>query len=315
MKYILFLGGNGFLGKNVTDGYLNQPQPQEPIHFIITGRGFDKKNLPDNALISYYELDFSNKEGLRQLFEKYPVAEVFHFISSTTPSNSNENMAHDIQINLIGTVGLLELMQEFGVKKITYISSGGAIYGDTPANNSHESDFNNPNNSYGIVKLATEKYIMLFHKLYGMEYLILRLSNPFGKFHTNNRNGFINIAMRKALKNEPVVIWGDGLQTKDYIFSGDFSKIFWNLYYKKIKNLILNIGSGRLYSLLDLLENIKILIPDLNWTHESAKSFDTKKVAFSLDSLKQIMPVENTDFLDALRVTLSWEKEQMEGGN
>ena len=202
-------------------------------------------------------------------------------------------------------------MTEYNVRKITYISSGGAIYGDSVAGGSQEQDFNNPNNSYGIVKLTIEKYICLFHKLYGIDYLILRLSNPFGAHHFNSKNGIINIAIRKGIRKEPVVVWGDGLNTKDYIYAPDFARIFWDLRTMNVKNQILNIGSGNLYSVIDLLENIKKIIPDLIWIFEGAKSFDTKKVEFRLESLKKIMPIQNTDFLEALQATWEWEAAQI----
>jgi len=313
MRNILFLGGTGFLGKNILSYFkLNMPQTQDAaIHFIVTGRSYEHDFPVETVPASYYAFDFSDKISLRLLFEKYDISEVFHFVSATVPSNSNNNIAHDIEVNLLGTVSLLELMTEYGVKKITYLSSGGAIYGDSVTGGSQEDDFNNPNNSYGIVKLTIEKYISLFYKLYGIEYLILRLSNPFGAYHVNSKNGIINIAIRKGILKEPVVVWGDGLNTKDYIYAPDFARIFWELRFMKVKNQILNIGSGNLYSVIDLLENIKKIIPDLTWTFEAAKSFDTQKVEFSLDSLKKIMPVENTDFLTALKNTWEWEKTQM----
>lgn len=307
MRNILFLGGNGFLGKNVLSCYPALPQ-EEALHFIVTGRKAADENAVDSASVSYRNLEFSNREALRDIFSKQEISEVFHFISATVPSNSNTNIFNDIQTNLLGSIALLELMAEYKVSKITYISSGGAVYGDSTVGASQEEDFNNPNNSYGIVKLTIEKYIALFHKLHGIDYLILRLSNPFGAHHHNVQNGIINIAIRKGIQQEPVVVWGDGLNTKDYIYAPDFARIFWKLRAQNVKNQILNIGSGNLYSIIDLLKNIQKIIPDLTWTFEPAKSFDTRKVAFRLDSLKKIMPIENTPFLDALRATWEWEQ-------
>lgn len=316
MKYMLFLGGNGFLGKNVLDHYRRFYALAEDLHFVVVGNAMpaDKNKIPSDRM-TYHALDFSDKAALENLFSAYAFSEVFHFVSATIPANSNQEISKDIRINLLGTIALLELMVQYKVKKIIYLSSGGAIYGDSMEGGSEETDFNNPNNSYGIVKLTIEKYILLFSKLYGVEYLIFRLSNPFGPYHTSVKNGIVNIAIRKAIRKEPVVIWGDGLNTKDYIYAKDFAGIFWALYEKDIKNQILNVGSGQLYSIIDILENIKKIIPDLSWTFEAPKSFDTKKVAFKLDALKSIADVPNTGFLTALKETYDWELSNMADPN
>jgi UDP-glucose 4-epimerase len=314
MKTVLFLGGNGFLGKNVIDWYERfvANTQSEAIQFIVTGRSDSPVAQSQTSRVTYFQVDFSNTAALRHIFEQRDIAEVFHFVSATVPSNPNQNISRDIHTNLLGTIGLLELMAEFKVERLTYISSGGAIYGDVAKGSAQEEDFNVPNNSYGIVKLTIEKYIHLFNKLYGIDYLILRVSNPFGAWHSNEKNGLINIAVRRGLSGQPVTVWGDGLQTKDYIFAEDFARIFWELHRKNIKNRILNIGSGQLYSILDILANIKKIIPALTWTFEEAKSFDTKKVAFSLDSLRKIMTIENTDFQEALQKTVDWEGQHLQ---
>jgi UDP-glucose 4-epimerase len=311
MKYILFLGGNGFLGKNVLQYFEEFLVEQEHIHFVVAGRFSQGANADALGNVTYEVLDFSDKAALGALFEKYAFSEVFHFASSTVPANSNEQIHDDIRTNLLGTIALLEYMVQHRTQKITYISSGGTVYGNTGPGGSQEEDFNNPNNSYGIVKLSIEKYINLFHKLYGLDYLILRLSNPFGPGHLSERNGIINIAIRRALLHQPIVVWGDGSNTKDYIFVKDFSRIFWTLFSKNISNKILNIGSGNVYSVMEVLENIKKILPELHWEHAPAKSFDTRKVEFKLDSLKKIMPLANTEFLKALEATCAWEKARL----
>jgi UDP-glucose 4-epimerase len=304
----LFLGGNGFLGRNVREWYSGHVATEEDrTQFVVAGRTLRQESAGNTTFIP---LDFSDRNSLRAVFETYPIDEVFHFISASLPSNSNANMTRDIEVNLLGTVHLLELMAAHGVPKITFISSGGAIYGDDVKGVSQEEDFNNPNNSYGVVKLAIEKYIGLFQKLHGIQYLILRLSNPFGMHHQSTQNGIVNIAIRKAIRGETVKVWGDGSNTKDYIFASDFARIFWELHAKGIKNRILNVGSGELHTVIDLLENIQKILPDLHWNFEPAKSFDTRKVQFGLDSLHGIVQEANTPFLDALRQTLAWEMSQ-----
>jgi UDP-glucose 4-epimerase len=306
-KTILFLGGNGFLGRNVLDYYTSSVNCYT-TKFIVVSRNPLLASFEDkHKLIEVVNIDYSNREHLEFLFKKYNIIEVFHFISSSVPATSNNDIGLDIKVNLLGTIALLELMVKYKVQKLTYISSGGAIYGDSKVGGSQENDFNNPNNSYGIVKLTIEKYIALFNKLHNIQYLILRLSNPFGYFHKSQNNGLVNIAIRKAIKGEPIIVWGDGSITKDYIYAKDFARIFWLLYEKQVRNQILNIGSGNTYSILEILESIKKIIPNTKWVFEGAKSFDTQKVKFSLESLRKMILIENTPLLDAIQEVYEWE--------
>ena len=198
-------------------------------------------------------------------------------------------------------------MHIYKIKKITYLSSGGAVYG-----NNHKIEFQEentliPNNSYGIIKLTIEKYIILFHKLYKIDYLILRSSNLFGEYHKSNDNGFINIAIRKTLRSEKIQIWGNGEIKKDYLYVKDFLKIFWILNQKNIKNRIINIGSGKMYSINDLINHLKIHLPNLEVDYLSEKIYDTKINKFDISFLSSIISFNNTELNDSLKSIISWE--------
>jgi UDP-glucose 4-epimerase len=306
MKTILVLGGFGFIGSNllqyVDDYKLN-------AYRVIV---FDRKQnhpfgLKFKCVSKIYKGDFSNREHLEVIFQDNKIDEVFHFLNTTVPATSS-NIKFDIESNLVATIGLLELVEQYLVKKFIFISSGGAIYGDTNLNNLEAID-TFPLSSYGIVKLAIEKYIHMFCKRSNISYLILRLSNPFGRFHYSESQGIVNIALRKTLRQEPVTVWGDGTGTKDYLFIEDFIQVLMLLLDNAVDNEVINIGSGQLYSVNQILEIIESFEPSLRWSYTDKKEFDNIHFQFNTNKLrKYIGDYEFTSIDIGIENTLKWLK-------
>lgn len=302
-KYILVLGGTGFLGSNIINFYQQELQKNDII-FILAGITKKIINYPNCINV---QINYTNLVELRKLIESYPIDEIFHFISTSVPATSNLNFNYDVQSNLISSLNLLELMREFNIKKIIYLSSGGTVYGESNFNDYQEDRLIAPNNSYGILKLTIEYYIKLYHKLYGINYLILRISNPFGIFHLSEVNGLINIAIRKSINFEPIEIWGDGTSFKDYIFATDFAHMFWQLIKIDCQNEIINIGSGNAYSINEIIGYIKMILPQTSWIYKKEKIFDTHFNHFNIEKLKRKITIRNTDILNAIEKTYQWE--------
>lgn len=307
IKYILVLGGTGFLGMNVINHYQQafQEYAVNGIVFIVVG----KTPVPQmTANCVQVQIDYRNKQDLRKLMESYPIEEVFHFISTSVPATSNTNIKDDVQSNLLSTLTLLELMREFNIQKIIYLSSGGTVYGEHHEMKYQEDYLSTPNNSYGVLKLTIENYIKLYQKLFGIKYLILRISNPFGLFHRSEVNGLINIAIRKSMNNQPIQIWGDGTSTKDYIFASDLAKVFWQLKDLNYYNDTINIGSGKSYSINEIVGYIKLVLPQTSWVYQDEKIFDTRNADFNIDKLKSKISISNTHIVEAIESTYNWEK-------
>ena len=117
---------------------------------------------------------------------------------------------------------MLEVAQKNNIRKVIFVSSGGTVYGipqEVPIKESHPTE---PICSYGIGKLAIEKYLNLFHLLHGMDYCVLRLANPFGeRQRVAAEQGAVTVFLDKALRNEEIAIWGDGSVVRDYFYVGD----------------------------------------------------------------------------------------------
>ena len=307
MKTILLLGGFGFLGTNILSYIDNNLKDQ--YHVIV----FDKfarhpAGLLFSCVTNSVSGDFTDEECIRSIFSTYHIDLVVHSLSTTIPINAF-NARYDIESNLVPTISLLNIMVENGVKDIVYISSGGAVYGNSIAKKHSEQDVVFPISSYGVVKLAIEKYLIQYELLYGLNPLILRLSNPFGPYHYSMRQGVCNVAIEHALNNKTFTVWGDGSAKKDYIFVEDFVRILFQLLTQERTSRIINIASGQLLSLNEILHVIQSIEPSFCWQYGEASLLDVSR--FELDTsllLSLIGEFPFTSFKNGIYQTWGWAK-------
>jgi len=305
MKTILILGGFGFLGSNLLN-YIDRFL-RNKYNVIV----FDK--LQDHpfgvkfeCISKVYWGDFGNRQEVELLFMENKIDQVFHLVNSTVPATSVD-IRFDIESNLLPTISFLELMDYYNVNNIVFISSGGAIYGNTCGRRHLENEDTFPISSYGIVKLAIEKYICMFNKRNNLTYLILRLSNPYGPFHYSTKQGLVNIALRKSKQKELLTIWGNGLNKKDYIFVEDFTELCMQLVTNEIKNEIINIGSGHSHSINEILEKVKSCDPSFQWEYIEKREFDNMTFELCLDKLNgYIKDFHFTSLETGIKKTLEW---------
>lgn len=307
MKNILVLGGFGFIGSNILK-YIDE-NLSEKFNVVV----FDKferhpRGLTFKCVKKVYAGDFSDSDFIERIFIENNINVVFHFLSSTVPATSN-NARYDVESNLITTLNLLGIMDRFNVKDIVYLSSGGAIYGDHLQKVHNEEDAVYPKSSYGVIKLAVEKYLLSYAELYGFKTLILRLSNPYGCFHYNEKQGIINIAIRKALKGEPLEIWGSGDGIKDYIYIKDVCNIIFKLCEEQIETGVYNVASGQSLSVNDIVDNVQYIIPSFRTIHVAASIVDVQNFELDITKLRnKLGGYKMTQFEDAIREILKWEE-------
>ncbi len=168
----LVIGGNGFIGTHLVTAL-----KAEGIQVRVFDRYPSKFAEPDTK-VEYIVGDLGNHGALNEIVNGMDW--VFHLAYTTLPKTSNDDPLYDVRSNLIDTIQLLQECNNFGIKKFVFVSSGGTVYGvpqTVPIKESHPTD---PICSYGITKLAIEKYLQLFYHLYSLEYVVLRLSNPYG---------------------------------------------------------------------------------------------------------------------------------------
>lgn len=307
MKKILMLGGYGFISTNILK-YIDENYAEE-YEVIIFDRIMEHpKGVKFNCVKKVYAGDFSDETNLIQIFNENEINIVMHFLSSTVPATSN-NAQFDVESNLIATLKLLGIMDKFGVKDIVYMSSGGAIYGDYLMKVHNEEDAVYPKSSYGVVKLAIEKYLLSYSELYEFNSLILRLSNPYGPYHYNNKQGIINIAIRKALAGEKVQIWGSGDGIKDYIYIEDVCSIIFRLIENGVETEVYNVAAGSAHSVNEIVEGIKEFVPSCEWEYVNALHSDVQSFELDITKLRQKLGViKFTSFENGLKKTINWQK-------
>jgi UDP-glucose 4-epimerase len=308
MDKILLVGGAGFLGYNLLEFVQNQTENAPEIVVL-------SQEIPESAIqfpdVLFVAGDYADSELLQHLFEKHQFTRVFHFASSIIPALSTQNIQADIETNLLPTIGLMEVMKAFGCQQIVYLSSGGAVYGNEAPNQKKEVQACQPISSYGIIKLAVEHYIRLYANLYQINYLILRLSNPFGLHHRSETQGVINIAIRKALRGETFVVWGDGSQAKDYLFAADIARAMMALLAAQVNNQTINIGSGQTMRLLEIIDLVKQRIPHFQVEFVEAMPTDVQQVSLDISKLKSYIPFELTSITEAFAKTFAYEQARL----
>jgi len=254
MKYVIF-GGGGFIGSAIADRLL------EEGHSL---RIFERPRVPPYRTFTAHENvewisgDLQSKHDLEEAIRG--VDGVLHLVSTTLPKSSNEDPIYDVQTNVIATINMLNVMVEQKVDKIVFISSGGTVYGKPVSCPLTEDHPTNPEVSYGISKLAIEKYLYLYSKLHTIKPVILRVANPYGeRQRIETAQGAIAAFVSRAVGDKAIDIWGDGSVTRDYIYIQDIASAFSKALEYDGEQITFNIGSGNgttLNTLIDLIEKI-----------------------------------------------------------
>ena len=249
----LVLGGAGFIGSHVVDALV------EGGHEV---RVFDRPNISTENLTSHLQDiqivhgDFFNASDIASALDGMEI--VIHLISTTLPGPSNENPIYDVESNVLSTLQLLDASVKGEVKKIIFASSGGTVYGMPERVPIPETHSTNPICSYGITKLMIEKYIQLYHHLYGLNYTILRLANPYGeRQRLDNVQGLIAVLLGRLAKKRPVTIWGDGTVSRDYFYISDLVESFMMAIENISMKGIFNIASGKAISITEIIHTIE----------------------------------------------------------
>lgn len=248
----LILGGGGFIGSHVVDALLEAghevrvfERPRIPRHHVA---------MPDR--LEWMEGDFQNSALVADAVRGIDV--VVHLVSTTLPKNSNDDPEFDVQSNVVGTLRLLRMAVDSGVRKVLFISSGGTVYGVptmTPVPETHPTE---PRVSYAIGKLAVEKYLALFRQQYGLDYAVLRVANPYGpRQRVDSAQGAVAVFVDAALAGRSIEIWGDGTVVRDYVHVADVARAFTLALDYDGSERIFNIGSGQGTNLLELLGMIE----------------------------------------------------------
>ncbi|MDZ7291102.1 MAG: GDP-mannose 4,6-dehydratase [candidate division KSB1 bacterium] len=213
---ILVTGGAGFIGSHIADAFIAHGHQVTIIDNLVTGR---RENI--NPQATFHLMDIRDAQ-IAEVFQRERFEVVCHQAAQMDVRRSVADPRYDAEVNILGTLNLLQQCKSTGVKKFLFASTGGAIYGEQmrfPADEEHPTW---PASPYGVSKLTCEKYIFFFAKTCGLRYVFLRYANVYGPRQSpHGEAGVVAIFSTRLLKGEQPVINGDGKQTRDYVYVGD----------------------------------------------------------------------------------------------
>jgi UDP-glucose 4-epimerase len=264
----LVTGGAGFIGSNLVDALLDQGAEVDVVDTLVTGR---RSNLEAGALdrgARLHEVDITDAPALNALVAGIAPDVIFHLAAQIDVRKSIEDPAFDASVNVVGTINVLEAARQAGVGRVVNTSTGGAIYGDADTIPSAETTTALPMAAYGQSKFCAERYLGWYARLYGQSNVTLRLGNVFGpRQDPMGEAGVIAIFCGKLRDGTRPTIFGDGSQTRDYVYVGDVVRAQLAAGQSSVTGEI-NVGTGRETSVLDIVEVMKELEP------EAAAGFD-----------------------------------------
>ena len=240
----LVTGGAGFIGSNLVDALIARGDSVDVVDNLASGK---RENVSARARLHVLDI----REPLNALFAELKPDVCFHLAAQADVRVSIERPDYDAEVNVVGTVRVLEAARAAG-SRIVFASTGGAIYGecDAPADESSERQ---PLAPYGAAKLAGEEYLLTFQRLYGMNNVVLRFGNVFGpRQDPHGEAGVVAIFLGRLRDGETCRIFGDGTQERDYVYVGDVVEAA--LAAAEVAGGVFNIGTGRASSVLELYE-------------------------------------------------------------
>jgi UDP-glucose 4-epimerase len=311
MSRVLVTGGAGFIGSNLVDRLLVEGHEVTVVDDLTTGKlaNLSRARRDVGRPLSFSRLDITSEVLDRTVARARPEI-VLHLAAQIDVRRSVADPVHDAMVNVIGTVRLLEACRRHGVEKIVFTTSGGCIYGEPPANvlPVPEHYEGHPHSPYGASKRGVEEYLYTYEVLCGLRWTSLALGNVFGpRQDPAGEAGVVSIFGRRMLEGRPVSVYGDGEQTRDFVFVDDVVEAF-VLAMKSGDGLRCNIGTGKQTSVNELFA----LLADLSdYPHLAeyapARPGELQHIALDISRAKAELGWQpQVSLREGLSATLDW---------
>jgi UDP-glucose 4-epimerase len=249
---VLVSGGAGFIGSHIVDGLVAARHDVSIVDSLVTGR---REQAHPAARL--HVVDIRDAE-LGPVVESLRPEVVVHAAAQVSVARSVVDPMADAAVNVLGTIALLEHCRRAQVRRMVYVSTGGAAYGDTEVIPTPETHPARPVSPYGISKVTGERYVELWRDLSGGEAVVLRLANVYGpRQNAEGEAGVVAIFTERALAGQPCIVNGDGGQTRDFVFVSDVAAAVQRAVEARDVGGILNIGTGRETSVNDILAELE----------------------------------------------------------
>lgn len=252
---ILLLGAAGFIGTNLTIELAKKTEDE--ITLVDRSKAFFKPIVSmDLKNVHILEADLTVDMDFDSILKDQEV--VYHLVSTTVPTTSNQHISQELVSNVIFSANLFEACIRCSVKKVVFISSGGTVYGKEVDCPLKEKTATNPISSYGVQKITIEKLLYLYRYMYGLDYRIIRLANPYGPYQRpNGVLGAVTTFTYKALKGDEITVYGDGSVVRDFIYIDDAIRAIMKIVQGENRHRTFNLGCGYGTSIKQVLKTIE----------------------------------------------------------
>lgn len=304
------LGAGGFIGGHLC---------RELLRCGAAVHGFGRRRAYPEALagVRWTAGEFSDRAALARAMDGAEY--VFHLIGGSIPESSNKDPVADLIAGPVASLHMLEMCRATAaVRKIVFVSSGGTIYGVPRRTPIREDAPTDPISAYGVGKLAVEKYLHVYQHLYGLDYAVLRVANPFGPWQDpDRRQGVVAALTRAMLDGRPVEIWGDGRVVRDYLYAADVAEAISAAAIYAGPHRVFNVGSGVGRSVLDLVRDIAAALGregGVDIVHKPGRATDVPVNVLDTSLIRQEMGwAPGTPWPAALDATIAWMRCQTAG--
>lgn len=299
---IVVTGGAGFIGSWVADAFLEEGHEVLIIDDLSTGV---EENLPTAA--QFIKCDIRDFENLNKIISDFRPDVIDHHAAQIDVRKSVDDPMHDAGINIIGTLNLIESALEHDISKFIFASTGGAIYGEPEIIPADENTEPCPISPYGTSKYAVEKYLGYYNYVHGLDYVALRYANVYGpRQNPHGEAGVIAIFCNRILSNSPCTIFGDGSQTRDYVYVGDVARA--NILSLSAPVGSYNIGTGVETSVNDLISELqKSSGRDFEVIHGDERPGEVQSISLEVTVAEETFGWSpSVDLAEGMKMTWDW---------
>jgi UDP-glucose 4-epimerase len=302
---VLVTGGAGFIASHVAEAYLAAGHEVAVVDDLSTGfkENLDKRNR-------FWQVDVRSAE-LPQVVADFRPEVISHHAAQMSVSASARDPRHDADINILGTLNLLEAAVRNGVRRVIFASTGGAVYGDLVAVPTDETASPQPVSPYGVAKLAVERYLHAYQVMHGLRAVALRYSNVYGPRQSpHGEAGVVAIFSRAILEKRELTVYGDGEQTRDYVYVGDVVRA--NMLASEValgqEFPIVNVGTGVETSVNDIVRLLReVAGSDVTSCHGPARPGEQRRSVLNSSLAKRVLGWEAaTNLRTGLARTFEW---------
>ena len=294
MKNILIIGGLGFIGSNLAHALVKKGYKITLLDAEIDPYGWNHYNIKSIInKIDFKKIDIRDRDNLNDQIKNKDI--IFNFAGQVSRIISLENPQLDIDINIIGTINLLEAVKKHAPNAKVIFAGSRAQTGEPQYFPVDENHPDNPTDIYGINKLTAEKYHKLYYDVYKIRTTVFRINNVYGPRCQikHGHYGVLNLFIYWALSNSPLTVYGDGSQTRDYIYIDDLVEAFIKVMDNpKSDGHYFQVGSGVETKFIEMVNIIKDLLPNSNIVHqpfpELLDKIDINRYVSTSKKLKQI---------------------------